>query len=91
MVEFEWDDKNRRNIAKHGWDFVRAARVFGDPFGIVQEHRTIAYDELRFRITGIVDGQLVTVIDTERVDVLRLISARKATSHERKTYQGLSR
>ena len=43
MVEFKWDDeKNRLNIAKHGWDFARAARVFGDPFGTTQEDRSMA-------------------------------------------------
>ena len=85
---FEWDEeKNRINRAKHGWDFARAARVFRDPFGVVEEDRTLAYDEVRFRMTGIVDGQTITVIYTERADAIRLISARKATPHERKNYE----
>ena len=92
MVKFEWDeDKNRMNQAKHGWDFARAAQVFGDPFGFVEEDRTLAYDELRFRITGIVNGRIITVIYTERPDACRLISARKATSHERKNYESFIR
>jgi uncharacterized protein len=92
MVEFEWDDeKNRLNRAKHGWDFARAARVFGDPFAVTEEDRTLAYDEFRYRITGMVNGQLITVIYTERPGIYRLISARKATSHERKNYEGFIR
>jgi uncharacterized DUF497 family protein len=92
MVEFEWDeDKNRLNKAKHGWDFARAARVFGDPFGITNEDRSLVYDEFRYRITGVVNGQLITVIYTERTGAYRLISARKATSYERKNYESFTR
>lgn len=92
MVECEWDEeKNRLNRAKHGWDFAQAARVFGDPFGLVEEDRTLAYDEFRFRITGIVNGQIITVIYTERSGAYRLISARKATAHERKNYESFTR
>ena len=92
MLEFEWnEEKNRLNIVKHGWDFARAAHVFHDPFGVVEEDRTLAYGESRFRITGVVDSRMITVIYTERVGALRLISARKATSHERKNYESFVR
>ncbi|MGV3548160.1 BrnT family toxin [Rhizobium sp.] len=92
MVEFEWDEeKNRINRAKHNWDFSRAARVFSDPFNVTEEDRTLDYDEFRYRTTGIVDGQLITVIYTDRAGAFRLISARKATSHERKNYESFTR
>jgi uncharacterized DUF497 family protein len=91
MVEFDRDEeKSRLNKAKHGWDFARAARIFGDPFGLCRR-RPNTGDELRFRITGIVNGQIITVIYTERSGAFRLISARKATSRERKNYENFIR
>jgi hypothetical protein len=43
-------------------------------------------DEIRFVITGMVNGVILTVVYTERGDRRRIISARKATKHEQKEY-----
>jgi hypothetical protein len=44
------------------------------------------YDEQRFQAIGIVNALLITVFYTERGDNIRIISARKATKHEQRTY-----
>lgn len=86
---FEWDDeKARANIKKHGIDFETAARVFAD------ENRLEIYDEVhsetedRYITIGMIDNVacVVMVVYTERGEAVRLISARKATSQERRMY-----
>ena len=80
------------NIFKHGIDFTTAARVFKD------DNRLELYDEEhsdaedRYVTIGIVDGvaYLVMVVYTEREEVIRLISARKATKQERRMYDDYS-
>jgi uncharacterized protein len=44
------------------------------------------YGEERFVIIGMVDGQVLFVAYTEEKDVIRIISARRATKHEQETY-----
>jgi hypothetical protein len=88
MIEFEWDDeKNRRNRAKHRLDFSIAAWVFRDPFWQGAEDRTMDYDEVRLRATGMVGDRLITLIYTDRGNRLRIISARKASPSERYEYE----
>ncbi len=86
---FEWDDnKEKINIAKHGIDFSTAAHVFRD------ENRIEFFDEAhseyedRYITIGQINGIaiIVTVVYTERENAIRLISARKATNHERRMY-----
>lgn len=86
---FEWDDeKERTNIKKHGIDFETAAKVFAD------ENRLEIYDEVhsetedRYITIGMIDNVacVVMVVYTERGEAVRLISARKATSQERRMY-----
>lgn len=94
-MRFEWDDeKERKNIAKHGIDFPTAALVFGD------EQRLEFYDELhsdaedRFITIGNIGGTIavLTVVYTERGEAIRLISARRATKREeRRYYAGIER
>ena len=86
----EWDDeKNAKNIRKHGLSFETAAYVFADP------NRIEIYDEMhsdgedRWQVIGCI-GKIVFVIYTERGDATRLISARLATARERMVYYGNS-
>ena len=87
---FEWDsDKAKKNKIKHNVSFKVAARVFED------ENRIEFYDdehsdkEARWKVIGKVENILV-VIYTERDDITRLISARKATDYEGSLYNGES-
>jgi uncharacterized DUF497 family protein len=88
-MEFEWDEeKEQINIAKHGIDFTTAARVFNDDNRLEIYDDYHSYDEDRYITIGIIDevAYIVMVVYTEREDVIRLISARKATKQERRRY-----
>ena len=85
--QFEWDEaKARRNLAKHGVSFEAAALTFDDPFAL--EHLDLESDlnEARLIITGMVNSVILTVVYIERGDRIRIISARKATTHEEREY-----
>lgn len=85
----EWDDKkNSINKKKHGISFESAALVFADMDRVEyydMEHSTI--DEDRYVVIGSVQDVLF-VIYTMRDDSSRIISARLATSTERRIYYG---
>lgn len=83
---FEWDDdKARVNLAKHDYSFDVGCLVFDDPHFI--EWPDDDPDEERFKITGLVNGRLLTVIYTERPPRLRIISVRKASRDEQAEYE----
>ncbi len=85
--EFEWDKaKGEANFHKHGVDFETATLVFADPFAIGRTDESAAYGEIRLLITGMADGALLTVVYTERGEVIRIISARRATKKEHDDY-----
>lgn len=88
-MRFAWDEaKNRRNVAKHGISFKTAALVFDDPHALSDQDRIID-DEERWQTIGAVGVKVLLVAHTWEEDdgVIRLISARKATSAERKHYE----
>ena len=85
-MDFEWDSaKELANRKKHGVDFRMAAKVFLDPF-VIEFDDLDATGELRFNAIGLVDGRMLFVIYTIRGDVVRIISARGAESHEKRKY-----
>ena len=85
-MEFEWDaNKAASNISKHDVSFEVATRVFQDPFKLETEDRDDV-NEMRYNVTGIVDGRLLHVTYTMRGDVYRIISARAARPYERRKY-----
>ena len=88
-MEYEWDEqKAASNVVKHGIDFADAATALEDDAAV-----TIAdefADEERLITIGLdVLGRLLVVVYTWRgEDTIRLISARRATRHERQQYEG---
>jgi uncharacterized protein len=82
-----WDEsKARRNRQKHGINFDNACEVFFDPFvHVVTASRN---DEAREAAIGRdVVGRLLYVVHIEfEAEYIRIISARKATREEIKTY-----
>lgn len=64
------------------FDFVDAPRVFEGPTFAYEDDR-LAYSERRFVTLGILDGIIVSVVHTETPRMIRVISLRKATRHER--------
>ena len=92
MIEFEWDAaKARSNLRKHGVSFEEARSVFYDEYARQFFDNEHSNTEERFIMLGLSDrSRILVVCHCERVDggVIRLISARKATSGECKHYEG---
>ena len=92
MIEFEWNPgKAKSNLKKHGVSFEEAQSVFYDDLA-VQFHDDSAHSEDRFLLLGMSNLlQVLVVVHCERgknSDVLRIISARKATKPEQQHYRG---
>ncbi|MBD2433649.1 MULTISPECIES: BrnT family toxin [Fischerella] len=87
-MNFEWDKrKNELNIDKHGFDFADAYRVFDLPMAVDLDERN-DYGEDRWIGIGLLDGRVVVVVYTEPNEAtIRIISLRKALSHERRRYE----
>ena len=88
-MEFEWDqNKVIKNIKKHGVSLYEAATVFGDSLSVTFPDPDHSTQENRFIIIGLSNiGRLLVVAHTYRKKRVRIISARKATRHERKYYE----
>jgi uncharacterized DUF497 family protein len=91
-VKFEWDDqKNESNFRKHGVLFEDAVLAFDDPFCLIYPER-VEEGEPRWHAVGAVEGSylFLTVVHTYREQgaeqIARIISARRATTQERKLY-----
>jgi uncharacterized protein len=86
-LKFDWSrSKARDNYAKHGVSFDMAKQVFKDPFAVEFLDDRQNYGEERFVIIGMADGHVLFVAYTERSDVIRIISARRATKNEQEAY-----
>jgi len=87
MNRFEWDEKKRRsNLEKHGVDFIDAVDVFHDLSRI--EGESTRDGETRYQTIGLVNEVIILVVYTYRGNVIRVISARRASKHEREAYIG---
>lgn len=92
-MKFEWDEqKNQTNIIKHGISFQEAQEVFKDPKLLTYVDDRFNYEEIR----ELSIGQLflpeqpvivVLVVHTDRNEVTRIISARRANKKERRRYE----
>jgi uncharacterized DUF497 family protein len=88
-MQFEWDPiKAKLNFKKHKVYFEEALTVFYDPLSATFEDADHSFREQRFITIGFSSrGRLIVVSHTERGAVLRIISARCATAHERKKHE----
>ncbi len=92
MIKFEWDPrKDSANQRKHGVSFEEAQSVFFDENAVqfYDEHHSEQED--RFIMLGLsIRSRILVVCHCEREsgNVIRIISARKATRSERKYYGG---
>lgn len=93
MAEFEWDPaKAASNLAKHGVSFEEASTSFDDPLGGILDDPRHSVSEARYILLAMSDrGRVLATMFTERGDVIRLISARRATRAERRSYEERSR
>jgi len=92
MISFEWNrTKAASNERKHGISFEEAQTVFFDEFAIQFFDEENSLHEDRFLMLGTSAlGKLLLVCHCERHNgnVIRIISARKATYRERTYYHG---
>jgi uncharacterized DUF497 family protein len=88
-MKFEWDPaKDQSNQATHGLGFEEAATVFGDRSALSWEDTGHSVGEYRTLTLGYTERRrLVLVAHTEREGRIRMISARPATSAERRLYE----
>ncbi|MBE9020172.1 BrnT family toxin [Chroococcidiopsidales cyanobacterium LEGE 13417] len=85
-MEYESDEiKRLANLRKHGIDFVDVLAVFDGDILTVEDDR-YSYGEQRFVTFGLLQGRVIAVVHTEREDCTCIISARKATKYEQRTY-----
>ena len=94
-IRFEWDeDKNLSNRRKHGVSFEEASQVFLDPLYVSVKERE-EDGEQRWQTFGIINGVLLLMVahtvrevwGEESIDVIRIITARRADSRERRRYE----
>lgn len=84
---FQWDEaKSAANEAKHGISFLQAAQIFRGLILKTEDTRR-DYGETRYVALGAFDGVVLRVVFTERDGDIRIISAWRASKHDRKTYQ----
>ena len=90
-IDFEWDERKASvNLKKHGVSFEEAKSVFYDENGLHMPDPDHSRDEDRFVLIGMSQQiRMVVVCHCYRKNdsIIRLISARKATKQERKSYE----
>lgn len=88
-MKFEWNpDKAARNLEKHGVSFQEAVTVFNDPLSVTFPDPNHSIGESRYIIIGRSRfGQILIVAHTDRLETVRIISARKATRQEQRFYE----
>ena len=81
-MRFIWDEEKRRlNLRDHEIDFADAELVFAGLTSTFEDDR-FSYDEQRFVTLGLLDGVPVSIVHTESEEEIRVISFRRATTHE---------
>ncbi len=88
-LRFEWGRrKSESNLRKHGVSFTKACSAFADPLSLTVHDPEHSEAEHRFALVGMsAAGRLLVVVHVEAGDNVRLISARLATSRERRVYE----
>jgi uncharacterized DUF497 family protein len=91
-MRFEWDPgKAASNARKHGVSFEEARTVFHDDFAVQFLDDEHAGSEARFILLGMSEKVRLLVVchcERSRGEVIRIISARKATRREATYYRG---
>ncbi len=91
MITFEWHAKKAaQNYRKHQVSFEEAKEVFDDPHGRLMHDPDHSTNEDRFVLLGMSFGLRLLVIChcyRQHDEIIRIISARKATRHEQNKYE----
>jgi hypothetical protein len=88
-MDFEWDDKKAlANQKKHSISFIEASEIFNDEYSSCVNDPDHSYEESRYLLFGVsTKGTHLVVSYTERLGIIRIISARRMTRQERKAYE----
>ncbi len=92
-MKFVWDEgKNEVNKKKHGISFEEAKEIYMDPLQLAFMDERFSYFEERWITVGkTLNNHIVLAVnlyfDQEGEEIIRIISARKATNHERSQYE----
>ena len=85
-IKFRWSEAKRSsNLRDHGLDFGDAERVFAGLTFTFEDDR-FSYCEQRFVTLGLLEGLPVSLVHTETLHEIRVISFRKATAREARIY-----
>jgi uncharacterized protein len=89
VMKFTWHEAKRRsNLLQHGIDFEDAKEIWqGQVLEIPSKQEE--HGEQRIIAYGVLEGRIIAVVFTWREDAQRLISARRARTHERQHYQNI--
>ena len=94
MIKFEWNPvKAASNKRKHGISFEDAQSVFYDEFAVQFFDKASSKSEDRFLMLGFSDEARLLIVchcEREQGNIIRIISARKATKKEGNYYQGVT-
>jgi uncharacterized protein len=91
-IEFSWDPvKATSNAGKHGVTFEIAKLVFNDPNVVIELERHVD-DEERWQAVGRIGEHVMLLVvhttwDVDDIEIIRIISARRAEKHERNIYE----
>ena len=91
-VRFDWDpEKARENYRKHEVSFETAALVFDDPGFVMFPDRNVDGEE-RWHTIGLAAKVLLLLVvhtftEEDEDEMVRIISAREVTAHERRLYE----
>ena len=90
-IQFTWDEKkNIANIKKHGISFIEAAKAYFDPERLeIYDEKHSTLDEERWNIIGNAEMKILFVVIIKLAEnMIRIISARRATKKEQEAYYG---
>jgi uncharacterized DUF497 family protein len=87
---FDWDE-SKSNLVKHGISFETAKLVFDDSYALSMQDRHKDGEE-RWQTLGVINGIVILLVahtfhEQDDIEVIHIISARKATRQERKYYE----
>ena len=86
-MNFAWDSrKAATNARKHGVTFDEAATVYADPLALAVQDEVHAERTVLIGMSEQHRVLLVVHVELDE-DTIRLVSARRATSHERRRYE----
>ena len=91
-MRFEWDPaKSLCNLRKHRISFATAQLVFDDPRLLSVQDRVVDGEE-RWQAIGMIGGSTLilvafTYLEAGSDEVIRIVSARRATRSERREYE----